>query len=143
MIPFIDFVAGMEFHEPCWSDAADGSSGNDSSSGQVLSVVRHAADVLAGGVKRIGVNVKATLARVREDEVAFPRIGLEPLMEPASRHQTAQARHLLVPYSHVQIVVISDLPTEQSINRPTAVDVGFDTVCSRKSSSSTTSDAFI
>ncbi|HEU4893797.1 MAG TPA: hypothetical protein VFT47_19720 [Vicinamibacterales bacterium] len=89
----------------------------------MLSDVRHTAHVLTGGIKRVRVNVESTAASVSEDEVAFPRINLGPLMESASPHQAAQQRNLRVRYGDVQIVVVSSLLSQQSIYSPTTVDV--------------------
>jgi hypothetical protein len=123
MIPLVDFVAGMKLHEPRWIDAAHWPSGNDPSPCQMLSDVRHTAYVLTSGIKRVRVNVESTVLSVSEDEVALPRIGPGPFMESASRHQAAQQRNLRVRYGDVQIVVVSSLPSQQSVYSPTTVDV--------------------
>src|SRR5262245_2164713 len=108
----------MELHEPRWIDAAHRSSGNGPSPGQVLSGVRHATEVRTSGIKRVRVDVESTVASIGKDEVTFPRIGLGPLMESASRHQAAQAWHLLVRYGDVQVAVASSLLAQQSVDGP-------------------------
>ena len=89
----------------------------------MLSDVRYTAHVLTSGVKRVRVNIESTVASGSEDEVAFPRIDLGPLMESASPHQAAQQRNLRVRYGDVQIVVVSSLLSQQRIYSPTTVDV--------------------
>jgi hypothetical protein len=116
----------MELHEPRWIDAAHSSSGNDPSPGQMLSGVGHAAHVLAGGIKGVGVNVESTIARARKNEVAFARVVAGPLMESASRHQVASKRHPRMRYSDVQVVMASSLLPEQSVHGPTTVDINLD-----------------
>jgi hypothetical protein len=123
MILFIDVVASMEPHQPCWIDAAHRSSGNDPGPRQVLSGVRHAAHILTSGIKRVRVDVESTVASVREDEIALPRVGLGLFMKSARRHQMTQQRHMRVRYRNVQIVVASSLLSQQSVYSPTAVDV--------------------
>jgi hypothetical protein len=119
----VDLVTRMKLHEPRWIDTAHRSARNDSSPGQVLSGVRHAAYVLASGINGVGVNVESTVASICKDEVALPRVDLGLLMESASGHQAAQERHLPMRYGDVQIVVASSLVSEQRVYGPTTVDI--------------------
>ena len=56
---------------------------------QLLSDVGHAADVVASGIKDVGVDVQATANGINENEIALPRTGLAPLMESKLLHQAA------------------------------------------------------
>ena len=88
-VSFVDLVTRMELHEPHWIDAAHSSSRSDPSPDQMLNGVRHATHILASGIQDVGVNVESPVARVHEDEIAFPRVRAGSLMKSASRHQVA------------------------------------------------------
>src|SRR5437667_8330691 len=96
MICFVHLVTGVELYQPRRIDTADCASANHASPGQVLSDVGHAADVVASGIKSVRVDVESMADCIHENEVALPRIGLGPLMEPAILHQAALKRHLPV-----------------------------------------------
>jgi hypothetical protein len=131
----------MKLYEPYWIDAVHRSFGNHACPCQVLSGVKHAAQVLTSSIKRVRMDVESTAARVGEDEVALPRIGPRLLIKSASCHQTTQQRYLRVRYGDVQITVVSSPLSQQSVYRPTASTYTSSPLSSRNSSNSMTSGA--
>jgi len=113
----------VEFHEPLGGNASHRVSADYSAAGQLFADVRHAADIPACGIERIGVNVKPTSGFVGQDEVAFPAVIATLLAKASHAEQGAKARHLRVRQRDIEVIVRSRLRPEQRINRPATIDV--------------------
>ena len=124
----VQFVTGMEFHEPLGRNAPYAVPADHSMAGQLLADVRHTADIQTCCVESIGVNVKPTPGFVAEDEVAFPAVVARLLAKASRTEYVSKARHLIVRQRDIQVSVRSRLLFQNCINRPAAIDVHFEAI---------------
>ena len=113
----------MKFHKPLWRNAPHWVPGDHSAAGQVLTAVRHAADIQTSRIERIGMNVKTTSGFVGQDEIALPAIVAMLLAKASRAEQGAKAADLRVRHRDIEVIVRSRLLSEYGINRPSPVDV--------------------
>jgi hypothetical protein len=122
----------VKSHKPLWRNASHWVPGDHSATGQVLTGVRHAADIQTCRIEGIGVHVKTTFGFVSQDEIAFPAIVAMLLAKASRAEQGAKARYLRVRHRDIEIIVRSRLLSEYGINRPSPIDVNLQAVLFQK-----------